>query len=88
MTETKVRVASFKMVKATKAFNKGQRVWVQQGSGSMAARVTGKYRNRFRWVSSWVNWAKKGDTCPMWQYFEVDSGFAEERGLEPHPAVP
>lgn len=83
--QNRVRIASFKMVKQTKVFNKGQRVWVQQGSGSLSARVTGKYRNRFRWVSSWVNWDKKKDVCPQWQYFYVDADFATTRGLDPYP---
>lgn len=81
----KVRVASFKMTRATKVFNEGQRVWVQQGCGSMAAQVTGKFRNRYRWVSSWVNWNHKCDVPPTWQYFEVDAKFARDRGLLPCP---
>src|SRR5688572_16612908 len=46
----RVLVNTFKMHKATKVFNEGQRVWVQMTTGSLAARVIGKYRNRFRWV--------------------------------------
>lgn len=73
---------SFKMTHATKVFNKGQRVWVVTMSGAQAAKVTGKFRGKFRHVESWVSWGRSNKPDPRFEVFDVNPIFAEAHNLQ------
>lgn len=77
-----IKVRMFKMPFRTNHFNLNQKVWVMKTTGSLAARVVGRYRGRFRYTAAWVNWDKKGRTCPDFKEISVSAEFAIRRQLE------
>lgn len=80
-----VKVSMFKMPFSTHFYNRNQKVWVQKVTGSMAAKVIGKHRDKSkRYVSSWVNWDKKDRKrfpFPEFMDINVEIGFAEKYKL-------
>lgn len=72
---------SFKVPRATRHFNEGQRVWVIYLTGSLAAYCCGRYRGRGRYVRAWVRWDRKNDLLPKFDTFEVSDDFARRHGL-------
>ena len=80
-----VKVYMFKMPFETPNFNNKQKVWVQMSTGAMAALVTGKFRGKNRYVSSWVNWDRGNQEkypFPEFIKVEVDKNFACKHRLE------
>jgi hypothetical protein len=71
-------VNSFKMTYQSHHFNKNQRVWVVNLSGSMAAECYGRFRGKGRYIRAWVHWGSENKPIPSFQEFEVDDDFANQ----------
>ena len=79
-----MKVLMFKMPFKTNHFNKNQKVWIQNLSGAMAARVAGRFRGAGRYVYAWVKWEKalKDESLmPKMKEFEVDDNFVKAHHL-------
>ena len=46
----------FKIIKDTRLFKKGQKVWGIYSTGALAAKVTGRFRGKGEWIKAWVHW--------------------------------
>ena len=42
------------MLKDTKHFKKGQKVWEWIPTGALAALVIGRFKNKGKWISAWI----------------------------------
>lgn len=51
-----MNVETFVMLKDTKVFKKGQKVFLIFGTGNLAGLVRGRYKSGGRWVSAWVHY--------------------------------
>jgi len=82
--DTSTTVEMFKMPFETKHFNKNQRVFIQYGTGAMAAKVVGKFRGKHRYVSAWVRWEKaekEKELMPEFKQIDVSSDFAKRHKI-------
>lgn len=70
-----------KLTFATKHFNQNQKVWLQITTGAMAAKVCGRRKGKERYISTWINWDKKGVEDPVFNDIKVSSDFAERHRL-------
>ena len=70
-----------KMTYESNHFNRNQKIWLQFMTGNQAAKVTGKYRGKGRYVSAWIKWGTKNKPAPSWNKVEVSSEFAKHREL-------
>ena len=77
-----MRVTCWTMAYDSRFFRMGQRVWLQQMSGNLAARCVGRYKNRGRYVSGWVRLGNAAHPLPEFKVFDVDDGFAQRHKLE------
>jgi hypothetical protein len=50
----------FKVIKDTRLFRKGQKVWSFGITGAMAAFAIGRYKDKGRWINAWVRWDDTG----------------------------
>lgn len=78
------KILMFNMPFETKHFNKNQKVWVQETTGAMAAKVVGKFMGKGKYVSAWVNWNRcdrKKYPIPEFKEFDVDDSFAKKHGI-------
>lgn len=50
-----------KMIKNTKVFTKGQKVWAWWSTGALACKAVGRYKGKGRWVSCYVHWIDPSD---------------------------
>jgi hypothetical protein len=79
-----VIVTLFKMPFETTHFNKNQKVWVTMFTGAMAAKVTGKFRGKGKYIEAWVNWDKgnrKKYPFPEFKEIKIHESFAKKHGL-------
>ena len=65
----------------TRHFNEGQHVWLVRLSGSNAAEVVGRYRQRGKFVRAWINWGHAGRPEPDFKPMDVDAAFAGRTGV-------
>tara|TARA_B110000014_G_C19725431_1_gene378981 strand:- start:44 stop:331 length:288 start_codon:yes stop_codon:yes gene_type:complete len=77
-----VAVKVAKMTHKTNAFNDNQKVWLQYMSGAQSARVTGKWRGKGRYVSSWIKWDSKNKKAPKFKEIKVPLWFMGSHKLD------
>ena len=77
-------VEMFKMPFETKHFNKNQKVFIQYGTGDMAAKVVGKFRGKHRYISAWVKWdraIKEKELMPKIKQIDINYDFAKRHQI-------
>lgn len=57
----KDEILLLKMIKDTKVFSKGQKVWACYSTGALACRAIGRYKKHGRWLSCYVHWIDPSD---------------------------
>ena len=65
----------------TRLFNKNQKVWVVQRSGSLAYKVCGRHRGRGKYITAWVSWTSCYYQKPEWKKIEVRKQFSDTHNL-------
>lgn len=81
-TETLLRpVRVAKMPFRTKHFNENQKVWLQEMTGALAAKVVGRYRGSGRYISAWIKFDKPDKPAPKWKVVAVNDAFADIRSI-------
>ena len=50
-------------------------------TGAQAAKVTGRFRGKGRYVSAWVRWDVKSKEFPEWKTIKVAESFANKRKI-------
>jgi hypothetical protein len=65
----------YKIVRDTKLWKKGQRVWVIYETGALAAFVKGKYKGKGRWLKAWIRYDEINPTAKSLGEVEVTEKF-------------
>lgn len=52
------------IIRDTKLWKKGQKVWIWMPTGALAALVIGRFKGKGRWISGWV----RIETPPEYEY--------------------
>ncbi len=75
-------VSYFKMPFRNKFFRKNQKVWIQQMTGNQAAKVAGRYRGKYQYISGWVSWRSNKKENPNIKKTNIDTDFVLRHCLE------